>query len=286
MKARETGRTRALAVLFCGLLAASMPGCGKEKPRPQADADVAPDQPAAVAGDSAETTAPQDEVVDRGEECRTHSYLVAPGTNETLTFHVHLGDDQMGQVTPSDFRIEDDQWTEHGLGASVGMAYVETVPASYPTWVVYAPDYLTAMRGQGNHVLYSERDGTRVSWKEGDDYGTVEKVKGRGSGAIDIGKLSEDELRNLNGGEMTISYSEGGPSYTWNIERGSLEKDESILVFDLVVGLPPKAGGLGEPTVLVQGPSTGWYIRARYNPAAGKYMITGPGQPASCFPSL
>jgi hypothetical protein len=286
MTARQTRATRALAVLFFGLLATSMPGCGKEKPRPQADTDVAPDQPAAAGGDLAETAEAEDEVVDRGDECRTHSYLVAPGSNETLTFHVHLGDDQMGQVTPSDFRIEDDQWTEHGLGASVGMAYVETVPASYPTWVVYAPDFLAQKRDQGTQALSSEQDGTRVRWNDVDDYGTIEKVKGRGSGAIDIGKLSEDELRNLNGGEMTISYSEGGPSYTWNIERGSLEKDESILVFDLVVSLPPEAGGLGEPTVLVQGPSTGWYIRARYNPAAGKYMITGPGQPASCFPSL
>ncbi len=285
MKARQAEAARALAALLFGLLVVSMPGCGGEKPQQQGGAKVVPDQAATEAGESAETTAPDSGGVDRGEECRTHSYLVAPGSNETLTFHAHLSDEKMRQTTPSDLRIEDDQWTQHGLGASVAMANVEVVAASYPTWVVYAPNYLAEKRDQRSQVIFSERDGTRVRWSD-DDYGTIEKVRGRGSGAIDIGGLSEDQLRSLNGGEMTISYSEGGSSYAWDIERGSLDRDESILVFDLFVSLPPEAAGLGEPTVLVKGPSAGWHIRARYNPAAGKYTITGPGQPASCFPSL
>ena len=193
---------------------------------------------------------------------------------------------QLKDTKVEELVIENDQWRDNDITASLGFSTIEVVTAAYPVWLANGQAIFDAKQEQDHKILTSQYGGVTLRWRE-DGYAVVERLKNLAD-SVSIGDLTEEAFIEMNDGHNTVTYFDTAnqKSYSLLIEKGILEQAEHILVFELFVVLPEKDSGTGKKSLTVKGGSTGWTMTAEFDQIRQQFRIEGPGEAVACYNSL
>ena len=251
-----------LLVLFFGLLFIGFPGCSKgESPvqEEEKDAYAQPkesgvDATEELAGDFEESESEDFEtegLTDRGTDCKNHEYVLAPGSTETLTFELKLKREVLNfkryekqKVKEEDISIQDslNYWKKY-INAEVESVELEVVETYTPMWAVDATELIADHLNRDKGVLtrISETHGSRTKYEIifslGQNLGIFSNIGGvRPETAVM--KLTEDEVMEKLGGNLSVTHLYDGKNYELLVEQMDIESEIYFITINMNVSIP------------------------------------------------
>jgi len=237
--------------------------------------------------DDKDTTSPKETSYkeDTGTPCKSHRYLLKPGTDKSLTFSVKVK--QNYAVGSVESVISNNKLEDFEIGADLVNSEIEEIDVEYPVWTIYDGNIslpknrtlmfvLTAFKGANVWVYFMNGSSTGYLAFEG---GAPEQ----------FGLYNEEKLLKMLGSEELVIKQHdyfSGKNKTWEIARNILYTSVKILTYEIYFSMPKESNKFS--TSLTIKSSIGSKkledisIYIKYLPFEKMYVISGSGFGVNC----
>lgn len=211
-------------------------------------------------------------MVDKGETCVGHDYMLKPGESFTLSFALKL---PPGTDSDLEFTLKGNPDNlERSTGMQVSVASVSSETYPYPVWNIDCSEAFSDLEasneqkpvlqtGHGFSIAFSE-DGTGIVVPSGDP----------------SAELTEEDLRAKIGAQIRLG---GSKSYDYGLSRGTGDAPIALVDVSVVTPAEPKKDFSGVEITLIGGTKHRLVLTATKRRNEPFYRISGPDERGQCF---
>lgn len=265
-------------ILMAAVFVLALSGCtNKDKDKETGDGDTS-----APLVDDLGPEDGEEFIFDKGKECKNHAYGLKPGEQKRLEFAYKM---PFGSDFSTEWSVTQNQLEDKGLEVQVESYYMDSY--SYPVWKLDASEAFSMIEennGQKPVSTFYQNKSAVVFFDEW-GYGVIMKSIGGDFNPEKTGELSEEEIREVVGNDMSMMVGGNFQTYPTYLSR---DYDEGQIAVMTLLVTAPKSDKLVFKTdrfrkVVIKGEPKGRMTLEVGRWPKGAYRIMGPDQRRECL---